>query len=144
MTHAAAVRMLKTVSILSAAFGLAMVLALAAPLDAVLGLFIDLAFLPVDGAQVLTPGTASLMTAISGGLMCGFCVLIYLVTDHVYSADPALGRRLLIPALTAWYLPDSLGSLAAGAWFNAVMNTLFLALFLVPLMLARPAAAQTA
>ncbi|KIC08383.1 excinuclease ABC subunit A [Leisingera sp. ANG-M1] len=142
MTHTAAIRFLKTVSILSAAFGLAMVLALATPLGAALGLFIDLAFLPVDGAQSLTPGPAALMTAISGGLMCGFCVLIYLVAEHVYSTDPALGRRLLIPALLAWYTPDSLGSLAAGAWFNVVMNTAFLALFLVPLMLARPAASQ--
>ncbi|MEW2914352.1 excinuclease ABC subunit A [Leisingera sp. JC11] len=144
MTHIASIRMLKTVSIFSAAFGLAMVLALATPLGTALGLFIDLAFLPVDGAQMLTPGAASLMTAISGGLMCGFCVLIYLVADHVCSKNPALGRRLLIPALLAWYIPDSLGSLAAGAWFNVVMNTAFLALFLVPLMLARPATAQTA
>ncbi|WP_291736938.1 excinuclease ABC subunit A [Leisingera sp. F5] len=144
MTHAASIRMLKIVSNLSAAFGLAMVLALATPLGTALSLFIDLAFLPLDGAQALTPGAASLMTAISGGLMCGFCLLIYLVTEHIYSADPALGRRLLIPALLAWYIPDSLGSLAAGAWFNVVMNTPFLALFLVPLMLARRAALQTA
>ncbi|UWQ30454.1 excinuclease ABC subunit A [Leisingera sp. M523] len=144
MTHAASIRMLKIVSILSAAFGLAMVLALATPLGTALSLFIDLAFLPLDGAQALTPGAASLMTAIGGGLMCGFCLLIYLVTEHIYSADPALGRRLLIPALLAWYIPDSLGSLAAGAWFNVVMNTPFLALFLVPLMLARRAALQTA
>ncbi|QAX29730.1 excinuclease ABC subunit A [Leisingera sp. NJS204] len=144
MTHSAAIRMLKTVTILAAAFGLAMILALATPLGTALSLFIDLAFLPVDGAQALTPGAAALMTAISGGLMCGFCVLIYLVTEHIYSTNPALGRRLLIPALLAWYVPDSLGSLAAGAWFNVVMNTLFLLLFLVPLMLARPAAAQTA
>ncbi|UWQ60132.1 excinuclease ABC subunit A [Leisingera caerulea] len=143
MTHAAAIRMLKTVSVLSAAFGLAMVLALATPLSQALGFFLDLAFLPLDGGQALQPGAASLMTAISGGLMCGFCVLIYLVTEHVYSRDAALGRRLLLPALIAWYIPDSLGSFAAGAWFNVVMNSAFLALFLVPLLLTRPAAAQT-
>ncbi|MDC0656534.1 excinuclease ABC subunit A [Leisingera sp. SS27] len=144
MTHTAATRLLKTVSILGAAFGLALVLALATPLGRALDLFLDLAFLPLDGAQALSPGAAALMTAISGGLMCGFCVLIYLVTEHIYSADPALGRRLLLPALLAWYIPDSLGSLAAGAWFNVVMNTAFLGLLVVPLLLARPAAAQTA
>ena len=143
MTHAAAIRMLKTVSALSAAFGLAMVLALATPLSQALGVFLDLAFLPLDAGQALEPGPASLMTAISGGLMCGFCVLIYLVTEHVYSRDAALGRRLLLPALIAWYIPDSLGSFAAGAWFNVVMNSAFLALFLVPLLLTRPAAART-
>ena len=144
MTHAAAIRMLKTVSVLSAAFGLAMVLALATPLSQALGFFLDLAFLPLDGGQRLQPGPASLMTAISGDLLCGFCVLIHLVTEHVYSRDAALGRRLLLPALIAWYIPDSLGSFAAGAWFNVVMNSAFLALFLVPLLLTRPAAARTA
>ncbi|UWQ51379.1 excinuclease ABC subunit A [Leisingera caerulea] len=143
MTHAAAIRMLKTVSVLSSAFGLAMVLALATPLSQALGFFLDLAFLPLDGGQRLQPGPASLMTAISGGLLCGFCVLIHLVTEHVYSRDAALGRRLLLPALIAWYIPDSLGSFAAGAWFNVVMNSAFLALFLVPLLLTRPAAART-
>ncbi|EDZ46655.1 conserved hypothetical protein [Rhodobacterales bacterium Y4I] len=144
MTHSASVRWLKTAAVLSAAFGLAMVLALATPLAHGLGVFLDLAFLPLDGGQRLQPGPAALMTAISGGLMCGFSVLIYLVTQHIYSTSPALGRRLLIPALLAWYVSDSLGSLAAGAWFNAVMNTPFLLLFLAPLLLARPAAAQSA
>lgn len=144
MTHSASVRWLKTAAVLSAAFGLAMVLALATPLAHGLGVFLDLAFLPLDGGQRLQPGPAALMTAISGGLMCGFSVLIYLVTQHIYSTGPALGRRLLIPALLAWYVSDSLGSLAAGAWFNAVLNTPFLLLFLAPLLLARPAAAQSA
>lgn len=144
MTRSASVRWLKTAAVLSAAFGLAMVLALATPLSQALGFFLDLALLPLDGGQRLEPGPASLMTAISGGLLCGFCALIYLVTEHVYSANPPLGRRLLIPALLAWYIPDSLGSLAAGAWFNVVMNSAFLALFLVPLLLARPSAAQPA
>ncbi|MGR3759589.1 excinuclease ABC subunit A [Roseobacteraceae bacterium NS-SX3] len=144
MPHSTSVRWLKTAALLSAAFGLFLVLALATPLAHVLNLFLDLAFLPLDGGEALTVGPASLMTAISGGLLCGFCVLIYLVAEHIYAADPALGRRLLIPALLAWYIPDSLGSLAAGAWFNVVMNTAFLALFLLPLLLARPAAARPA
>ncbi|MFY0312323.1 excinuclease ABC subunit A [Leisingera sp. D0M16] len=144
MTHSASVRWLKTAAVLSTAFGLAMVLALATPLSQALSFFLDLAFLPLDGGQALRPGPASLMSAISGGLLCGFCVLIYLVTEHVYKASPGLGRRLLIPALLAWYIPDSLGSLAAGAWFNVVMNSAFLALFLMPLLVARPDAAQTA
>ncbi|KIC22611.1 hypothetical protein [Leisingera sp. ANG-Vp] len=135
MTHTASVRMLKTIAVLSAVFGLALVLALATPLSYAFGLFLDLAFLPLDSGQQLRPGAASLMTAISGGLMCGFCVLIYLVTKHVYTENPSLGRRLLLPALLAWYIPDSLGSFAAGAWFNTVMNTALLALFLVPLLM---------
>lgn len=143
MTHSASARWLKTAAVLSAAFGLAMVLALATPLSQAFGFFLDLAFLPLDGGQAQEPGPASLMTAISGGLLCGFCVLIYLVTEHVYKSSPGLGRRLLIPALLAWYIPDSLGSFAAGAWFNIVMNSAFLALFLMPLLLTRPAAART-
>lgn len=138
MTHSASVTMLRIVCILSALFGCALVLAIATPLLQGFNLFVDLAFLPLDGSQTLDSDTAALMTAIGGGLLVGFSTLSYLITRDIYSNYASQGRRLLIPALLAWYIPDSLGSLAAGAWFNVVMNTGFLALFLVPLLLSRP------
>lgn len=138
MTHSTSVAMLRIVSILSALFGCALVLAVATPVRHGFNLFVDLAFLPLDGGQSLDSDTATLMTAIGGALLVGFSTLVYLITRDIYNHDPSQGRRLLIPALLAWYIPDSLGSFAAGAWFNVVMNTGFLALFLVPLLLSRP------
>lgn len=138
MTHSASVTMLRIVSILTLLTGSALVLALATPLVHGFNLFVDLAFLPLDSSQSLNSESGALMTAISGGMMSGFAVLVYQVTCHVFSKDAALGRRLLIPALLTWFILDGLGSLAAGAWFNVVMNTGFLLLFLLPLLLSRP------
>ncbi|WP_005666192.1 hypothetical protein [Tritonibacter mobilis] len=58
--------------------------------------------------------------------------------------NPTLARRILIPALLAWYLPDSLGSMLSGAGFNVVMNTVFLAMFMVPLLRSAPASPSDA
>ena len=99
-----------------------------------LNLFVDLAHLPLDRAQGINTETEALLTAISGGLLCGLGAAVWLMAEHLYANDPTLARRMILIALMAWYIPDSLGSLAAGAWFNVVMNSGFLALFLVPLL----------
>ncbi len=96
--------------------------------------FLDFAHQPYDGGQQITGDAGFLLTAILGGVLVGFGVMIWQVTDVVYSADPAMGRRIILISLLCWFLCDSLGSLLAGAWFNAVINTVILALFLFPLL----------
>jgi len=137
--HAA--RTLKTAAVLTLLFGFALILAPHVALLRPIGrLFVDLAFLTSDQAPDLGPPVAHLMFAISGGLMVGLAVLIWQVTALIHPRDPALARRLLIPTLLGWYVTDCFGSALSGAGFNLVMNSAFLALFLVPLLLARPAA----
>lgn len=139
MTHASAITTLKTASGICIAFGLAMVLAVMSPLSAVLNVFLDLAHLPLDGAQALTSGTDRLLLAISGGLLVGLGAFTWQIAEHVYRPNPALGGRILIIGLLAWFIPDSTGSVASGAWFNVVLNSGFLALYMVPVLLARHA-----
>lgn len=105
-------------------------------------LFVDLGFWPLDGAQNFVDETTQLAMAIAGGLLVGLGVVIWLITTRVFCKDPRLGRQLLIPTLLAWYIPDSLGSWLSGAGFNVVMNTVFIALFLLPLLLSIPATSR--
>ena len=100
----------------------------------VIALFLDLAFLPLDGTENADTAETQLGLAISGGLMVGLAAMVWQIATHVLPNTPRLAQRLLIPALLAWYVPDSFGSYLSGASFNVVMNTGFLALFLVPLM----------
>jgi len=138
MPHHRATHLLKLAALGTILFGLALVLAPHSGL-AIAGLvFVDLAFLPLDGTPGLGGPVSHLMFAISGGLMVGLGVLVWQVTVLVFTDSPQLARRILLPALLAWYLPDCLGSLLSGAWFNVVMNSGFLALFLIPLLMARP------
>lgn len=128
---------LKCAAMFCIAIGLAMAMAPFTFLAPALSLFVDLAHLPLDGAQQIDTDTEALLSAITGGLLSGLGAAVWLIADHLYPRDPALAQRIITFTLLAWYIPDSLGSLAAGAWFNVVMNSGFLALFLVPILMAR-------
>ncbi|GAB5436665.1 excinuclease ABC subunit A [Falsiruegeria mediterranea] len=128
---------LKSAAVFCISIGLAMAMAPFTFLAPALSFFVDLAHLPLDGAQQINTDTEALLSAISGGLLCGLGAAVWLITDHLHARDPALARRMITLTLLAWYVPDSLGSLAAGAWFNVVMNSGFLALFLVPILMVR-------
>ncbi|GAA6207785.1 hypothetical protein NBRC116601_10780 [Cognatishimia sp. WU-CL00825] len=127
------IKMLNAVSIGTALFGIAMVLALFTPLAQVLDVFLDLAHFPLDAQQSANTETERLLVAICGGLLVGLAVLVWMVTNLVYAENPALGARIIATGLLAWFFPDSIGSAVAGAWFNIFMNSLFLLLFLWPL-----------
>lgn len=134
MTPTQTARWLKAASGFCILIGLAMTLAPFTFLAPGLNLFVDLAHLPLDRAQEIKTETEALLTAISGGLLCGLGAAVWLMAERLYANDPTLARRMILITLMAWYIPDSLGSLAAGAGFNVVMNSGFLALFVVPLL----------
>ncbi len=115
------------------AFGPLMAFSVLAPADWVVQNFLSLALL--DSAQPhLTEQGGRLIIAVAGGILAGFGVLIWQVVTKVYAKDQSTGRAILLPAILAWFLLDSAGSVAAGAWFNAVLNIGFVACFLVPLL----------
>lgn len=144
MTHNTATRALLIANGSGIAMGLIMVLAVIIGWPGPMNFALDLIYLPLDGAQHLATGPASLLTAVSGGIMIGFCVMGWMVTHHIYRRDPALGGRIQGLSILMWYVSDSAGSVAAGAWFNVPLNSLFLALFLVPLLLNESRQRQTA
>lgn len=113
--------------------GAIMVAALVSPLMSWVEAFLDLAYLPLDGAQKVADDAALLLNGILGGVLVGFGVMIWLVADRVYRKDEGLGRSLILVPLISWFLFDGAGSVLAGAWFNVVLNTGFLMMFLAPL-----------
>ncbi|SHG38623.1 hypothetical protein [Cognatishimia maritima] len=144
MTHTTATRALLIANGSGIVFGAIMVLSVLLGSPAPMNFALDLIYLPLDGAQHLSDGPTSLLTAVSGGIMLGFCVMGWLVTHHIYRRDPSLGGRIIGVSFFTWYVSDSAGSIAAGAWFNVPFNSLFLALFLVPLAMNRSTRQQTA
>jgi hypothetical protein len=120
--------------------GVGAVLALAAlPATAgVTALLADLIFWPFDGQPGLNDPAARLLAAISGGVMVGWGVLLWLVATRVLPSDPLLGASLIRTSAIAWFAVDSFASALAGAPLNIVLNTVFLAAFLVPLASVAP------
>ncbi|WP_299890088.1 excinuclease ABC subunit A [uncultured Ruegeria sp.] len=139
MTHTRATQLLRGASAICIAFGVLMFLSLPFQLGSLFGLFLDLAHLPIDGRQTFTSDSELLLGAISGGLLTGLGVITWQVTNHVYATNPEIGGRIMMYGLISWFVIDSTGSIFAGAWFNVVLNSGFLALFVVPIQMAHNA-----
>jgi hypothetical protein len=134
MSHEKSVRSLKITLIVSAAIALFMFASLFTPLRSVMSVFLDLAHMPVDGAQSLSRDTEELLTAISAGIFFGFCVALWQITTEVYAKNAALGRRMIMSSVISWFVVDTAGSLIVGAWMNAILNTAFLIALLLPVL----------
>ncbi|MCD9147721.1 excinuclease ABC subunit A [Pseudophaeobacter flagellatus] len=137
MTQEMAISALKLAAFGSVCFGLALVLALITPLQGFFDLFFDLVHYPLDGQQALTSDSGRVLAAITGGLLVGLGAMVWCIAQDIYPQDPATGGRIILIGVWTWYLPDSFGSVIVGAWFNVVLNTGFLALFVLPILLHR-------
>ncbi len=77
------------------------------------------------------------LSAVSGGFLTGWGVMIWCLSSWVYplAAEPV--RRTVVAGLIAWFCVDSAGSLASGAPSNVAFNIVVLLLAVGPLW--RPA-----
>jgi len=101
--------------------------------DVVWRTLFDLLKWPFDGDPAAFTADTRAVNAVLGGTMVGWGVLMYLLATPQHSvAIPAL-QRLMLYALYAWCVVDSMGSLAAGLPGNVVLNVLFLVMFVPPL-----------
>ena len=141
MPHSSATSALKFAILFCAFIGLLMFASLLGGQN-LMAMFLDIIHLPFDGGQSFSSDSELVLGAISGGLLFGFGVMAHQVTTHVYTSNPALGGQIIMRGICGWFVVDSAGSILAGAWFNVVLNSGFLALFLVPLLaerIAKPA-----
>ena len=102
-------------------------------LDAPTRLFYDAVSWPIDGQSTWTENVR-FSASIIGALTIGWALtLIPLVKLAHASQGPNVWRALSF-AVVAWYIVDSTVSVLAGVPGNAVSNTGFLLLFLVPIL----------
>ena len=111
-----------------------------ASIDAPASLLIDILDWPRDGSHEVLVRDARVFSAIGAGLMVGFAWLVLAVVIPGVRAGSHRIWRGAVVAITAWYIVDSLGCLIADAAPNAAFNTVFFAMMILPLWIARPAA----
>lgn len=114
--------------------GLLMVAGLPFSRHGLMDAFLDLGVMPFDGHQQVDTSASRLLTAILGGVLAGFGIVVLQVARMVYPRDPTLAASILVPAIMGWYVIDSVGSLVAGGWMNALLNTIYAVVLLVPLL----------
>lgn len=77
------------------------------------------------------------LSALTGGFLLGWGVMIWCLSSWVYDTVPEAVRRTVLTGILAWFFLDSAGSIASGNPSNAFFNVLVLLVAVGPLW--RPA-----
>jgi hypothetical protein len=100
-------------------------------------LTLDLLSWPIDGATTYAHPDTRFLSALTGGFLLGWGVMIWCLSVWVYDAAPEGVRRTVLTGVLAWFCLDSAGSFASGNASNALFNVLVLLVAVGPLW--RPA-----
>lgn len=122
---------LKASCVLTIGFGLMIAFGAHELTDGPLRWFADLLFWPLGDPAILTD-EAQLLSAILGGVMTSWAVLIWMLTDALGTEKPELLRRIIFTTMAIWFVIDSAASVASGGWLNVIGNIGFLAMFVIP------------
>lgn len=136
MTHRIHKFWLKITAILVGSFGPICFLGSMPQFSEPARLTLDLLSWPIDGTQIYDP-TTRFMSAILGGFLFGFGVMIWCLSAWVYDKAPEMVRKSVVFGLCSWFLLDSTGSILSGNASNALFNVIILLMFIGPLW--RPA-----
>lgn len=96
-------------------------------------LTLDILSLPIDGLQNFEAPTTRFLTALTGGFLFGFGVLIWCLSAWVYDKAPEEVRKSVVVSLLSWFVLDSAGSIASGNASNAIFNVIILLVAVGPL-----------
>lgn len=100
-------------------------------------LTLDILQWPLDGVTTYDHADLHFLSALSGGFLLGWGVLIWGLSGKAYDFAPEPVRQSVLAGLLAWFVLDSAGSVLAGAPLNVLFNGFFLLLGVGPLW--RPA-----
>lgn len=100
-------------------------------------LTLDLLSWPLDGATTYAAPDTRFLSALTGGFLFGWGVMVWCLSSWVYDKAPESVRKTVLTGLLSWFVLDSLGSIASGNTSNAIFNLFVLLLAVGPLW--RPA-----
>ncbi len=102
---------------------------------------LDFLSFPLDGVQNYEAPTTRFLSALTGGFLFGWGVCIWFLQQWVYDKAPEEVRKAVLFGVLAWFVLDSLGSIASGNVSNAFFNVIVLLIAVGPLW--TPATPQT-
>ena len=94
---------------------------------------------PLDGLQTYEAPTTRFLSALTGGFLTGWGVMVWCLQRWVYDLAPEPVRKAVLTGLLAWFVTDSTGSIASGNASNALFNIVVLLLAVGPLWKAAEA-----
>lgn len=132
-SHAGHKRWLLVTAIVVGVFGPVFSLATHGGTDGLAEWTLDLLAWPLDGAQFYVDGAMRFLSALTGGFLFGWGMLIACLRQWVYDLAPDPTRRAVMTGCVAWFGLDSLGSVVAGVSSNVVFNLIVLLVAVGPL-----------
>lgn len=97
----------------------------------------DLLAWPLDGATTFDHPDTRFLSALTGGFLLGWGVMVWRLSGRAYDAAPEDVRKSLLAGAFAWFALDSAGSVTSGAASNVLFNVVVLVIVIGPLW--RPA-----
>jgi hypothetical protein len=88
---------------------------------------------PIDGLQTFNDPTTRFLSALNGGFLFGWGVMVWCLSSWVYDKAPNAVRKSIIVGLLSWFVLDSAGSIASGNGSNAIFNAIVLLIGAGPL-----------
>lgn len=128
---------LKVTAVVVGSFGPIFFLGTMAPTLEPARLTLDILSWPLDGATTYASPDTRFLSALTGGFLLGWGVMIWCLSSWVYDLAPEAVRRSVLAGVGAWFVLDSAGSIASGNPSNAAFNVLVALLAVGPLW--RPA-----
>ena len=139
MTHKFHKFWLKITAVVIGSFGPIFFLGTMASTSEPARLTLDLLSWPLDGATTYAAPDTRFLSALTGGFLFGWGVMVWCLSSWVYDKAPESVRKTVLAGLLCWFVLDSLGSIASGNTSNAIFNLFVLLLAVGPLW--RPATA---
>jgi hypothetical protein len=96
-------------------------------------LTLDILSWPIDGVTTYSSPDTRFLSALTGGFLLGWGVMIWCLSSWVYDKAPEAVRRTVLIGILSWFFLDSAGSIASGNTSNAFFNILVLLLAVGPL-----------
>ncbi|MCE9522651.1 MAG: hypothetical protein K8S25_09495 [Alphaproteobacteria bacterium] len=139
MSHASHKFWLKITAVVVGSFGPVFFLGTMLPTSEPARLTLDILSWPVDGLQTYASPDTRFLSALTGGFLFGWGVMIWCLSAWVYDLAPEAVRRTVLAGVLSWFVLDSAGSIASGNASNALFNVAVLLIAVGPLW--RPARA---
>ncbi len=86
----------------------------------------DLLSWPIDGATTWLHPDTHFLSALTGGFLLGWGIMIWCLAVWVFDVAPEGVRKSLVAGAVAWFFLDSAGSITSGNASNAFFNIIVL------------------
>lgn len=96
-------------------------------------LTLDLLSWPIDGVPTYASPDMHFLSALTGGFLLGWGVMVWCLSTWVYDLAPEAVRRSVLAGVLSWFILDSAGSVASGNVSNALFNVAVLLIAVGPL-----------